>query len=109
MTISPAGTGSGTGISDAADGVIDTEASDAHLSGTDVAEHKGLMNIALAISAQQVNYNVSGIGNAHLKFHGQVLAGGGQDLPRPPPGAGRCGDQACRAGRAGPRARIICG
>ena len=74
VTISPAGTGSGTGISDAADGVIDIGASDAYLSGTDVAEHKGLMNIALAISAQQVNYNVSGIGNAHLKLNGKVLA-----------------------------------
>jgi len=39
-----------------------------------VAEHKGLMNIALAISAQQVNYNVSGIGPAHLKLNGQLLA-----------------------------------
>jgi phosphate transport system substrate-binding protein len=74
VTITPQGTGSGTGISDAADGVIDIGASDAYLSTTDVAEHKGLMNVALAISAQQVNYNVSGIGATHLKLNGTVLA-----------------------------------
>ena len=63
----------GTGISDAADGVIDIGASDAYLSSTDVAQRKGLMNIALAISAQQVNYDVSGIGTTHLKLNGKVL------------------------------------
>jgi hypothetical protein len=31
------------------------------------------MNIALAISAQQVNYDVSGIGTTHLKLNGKVL------------------------------------
>lgn len=48
-------------------------ASDAYLSEGDMAAHKGLMNIALAISAQQVNYNLPGV-SEHLKLNGKVLA-----------------------------------
>ncbi len=47
-------------------------ASDAYLSSADTAKYPGLMNIALAISAQQVNYNLPGIKN--LKLTGSVLA-----------------------------------
>jgi phosphate transport system substrate-binding protein len=74
ITITPQGTGSGTGISNAAEGSVDIGASDAYLSGTEVSQHKGLKNIALAISAQQVNYNVSGVGNHHIKLNGKVLS-----------------------------------
>ncbi len=74
IKIVPSGTGSGTGISDAADGIVDIGASDAYLSSSQVSEHPGLKNIALAISAQQVNYNVPGLNKVHLKFSGQVLA-----------------------------------
>ena len=75
VTITPEGTGSGTGISEAAAGTVDIGASDAYLSKSDVAEHPGLENIALAISAQQVNYNVKGIpASTHLKLDGQVLS-----------------------------------
>lgn len=73
ITITTAGTGSGTGISQAAAGAIDIGASDAYLSEGDMAAHKGLMNIALAISAQQVNYNLPGV-KEQLKLNGKVLA-----------------------------------
>lgn len=75
VTITPEGTGSGTGISDASSGTVDIGASDAYLSPTDFAEYPGIENIALAISAQMVNYNVSGIpASTHLKLDGGVLA-----------------------------------
>ena len=76
ITITPQGTGSGAGISNAAAGTVHIGASDAYLPSSEVTQHPGLMNIALAISAQQVNYNVSGLGrNVHLRLNGQVLAG----------------------------------
>jgi phosphate transport system substrate-binding protein len=74
VKIVPSGTGSGTGISDAADGIVDIGASDAYLSSSNLSQHPGMLNIALAISAQQVNYNVPGLNNTHLKLDGQVLA-----------------------------------
>jgi len=74
VKITPSGTGSGTGISDAADGVVDIGGSDAYLSNTQVTEHPGLKNIALAISAQQINYNVPGLNRTHLKLDGGVLS-----------------------------------
>lgn len=55
VTITTQGSGSGAGISQAAAGAVVIGASDAYLSAGDMAAHKGLMNIALAISAQQVN------------------------------------------------------
>ncbi|HXW82221.1 MAG TPA: phosphate ABC transporter substrate-binding protein PstS, partial [Acidimicrobiales bacterium] len=74
IKITPSGTGSGTGISDAADGIVDIGASDAYLSSSEVSQHPGLKNIALAISAQQINYNVPGLNGGHLKLNGSVLA-----------------------------------
>ncbi|AKN17970.1 periplasmic phosphate-binding lipoprotein PSTS1 [Mycobacterium haemophilum DSM 44634] len=73
VTITAQGTGSGTGIAQAAAGTVDIGASDAYLSQGDMATHKGLMNIALAISAQQINYNLPGV-SEHLKLNGKVLA-----------------------------------
>ena len=74
IKVTPSGTGSGAGISDAADGIVDIGASDAYLSSTQVSQHPGLKNIALAISAQQINYNVPGLNKTHLKLNGQVLS-----------------------------------
>ncbi|NDJ90101.1 phosphate ABC transporter substrate-binding protein PstS [Mycolicibacter kumamotonensis] len=74
VTITAQGTGSGTGISQAAAGAVDIGASDAYLSEGDMKEHPGLMNIALAVSAQQVNYNVPGMTDP-IKLDGKVLAG----------------------------------
>jgi phosphate transport system substrate-binding protein len=73
ITITPQGTGSGTGIAQAAAGAVEIGASDAYLSEGDMAAHRGLMNIALAISAQQINYNLPGV-TGHIKLNGKVLA-----------------------------------
>ncbi len=73
VTIITQGSGSGAGISQVAAGAVNIGASDAYLSEGDMAAHKGLMNIALAISAQQVNYNLPGV-HQHLKLNGKVLA-----------------------------------
>ncbi|OSC27689.1 phosphate ABC transporter substrate-binding protein PstS [Mycobacterium vulneris] len=73
VTVSTQGSGSGAGISQVAAGAVNIGASDAYLSEGDMAAHKGLMNIALAVSAQQVNYNLPGV-HQHLKLNGKVLA-----------------------------------
>ncbi len=72
VTITTGGTGSGTGITDAATGTVNMGASDAYLSSADLQQYPGLLNIALAISAQQINYNVPGVKN--LNLNGTVLA-----------------------------------
>ncbi len=67
ITITTAGTGSGTGISQAAAGAVDIGASDAYLSSAQVAQNPGLLNIPLAISSQMINYNLPGVtGNIKL-------------------------------------------
>ena len=73
VTITTQGSGSGAGISQATAGAVVIGASDAYLSPGDMAAHKGLMNIALAVSAQQVNYNLPGV-HQHLRLNGKVLA-----------------------------------
>ncbi len=74
VTIQTAGTGSGTGITDATNGTADIGASDAYLSPSEVSASPHLLNIPLAISSQLVVYDVPGV-NAHLKLSGKVLAG----------------------------------
>jgi phosphate transport system substrate-binding protein len=75
VTIDPAGGGSGKGVSDAADGVIDIGSSDAYLSSSQLSEYPGMKNIPLEISAQMVNYNIPGLsGSVHLKLTGSVLS-----------------------------------
>ncbi len=74
VTITTQATGSGTGIAQAAADAVDIGASDAYLSEADMAEHPGLMNIALAVSAQQVVYNLAGL-TEPIKLDGKVLAG----------------------------------
>nr|WP_231986446.1 phosphate ABC transporter substrate-binding protein PstS [Mycobacterium sp. E2479] len=73
VTITTQSSGSGAGISQVAAQAVVIGASDAYLSEGDTAAHRGLMNIALAISAQQVNYNLPGV-HQHLKLNGRVLA-----------------------------------
>ena len=72
-SIQTAGTGSGTGISEAENGTIDIGASDAYLAPSVTTSNPDLMNIPLAISAQLVTYNVPGV-TAHLKLSGKVLS-----------------------------------
>jgi phosphate transport system substrate-binding protein len=75
VTITTASTGSGAGISGATAGTVDIGASDAYLSPGDMQKTPTLKNIPLAISAQQVNYNVPGLSpSTHLKLNGTVLA-----------------------------------
>jgi len=73
VSITTGSTGSGAGISQAAAGTVNIGASGAYLSDGDMSAHKGLMNIALAVSAEQVNYNLPGV-TEHLKLNGKVLA-----------------------------------
>ena len=72
-SIQTAGTGSGTGISEAENGTIDIGASDAYLAPSVTTSNPDLMNIPLAISAQLITYNVPGV-TAHLKLSGKVIS-----------------------------------
>jgi phosphate transport system substrate-binding protein len=73
VTITTGATGSGAGISQAAAGAVNIGASGAYLSNGDMSAHKGLMNVALAVAAEQINYNLPGV-SEHLKLNGKVLA-----------------------------------
>jgi phosphate transport system substrate-binding protein len=73
VSITTGSTGSGAGISQAEAGAVNIGASGAYLSDGDISAHKGLMNIAVAVSAEQVNYNLPGV-TGHLKLNGKVLA-----------------------------------
>lgn len=73
VQITTQSTGSGTGISQAIAGVAQIGASDAYLSDSQM-KSSPMINIPLAISAQQINYNVSGFNNKHLNLSGPVLA-----------------------------------
>jgi phosphate transport system substrate-binding protein len=73
VKISTASTGSGAGISQAIARTVDIGASGAYLSDGDISAHKGLMNIALAVSAEQVHYNLPGV-TEHVKLNGKVLS-----------------------------------
>lgn len=72
VNISGASTGSGTGISSAEAGTVDIGGTDAFINTT-VASKYHLLDIATAISAQLVFYNLPGI-SQHLKLNGTVLA-----------------------------------
>ncbi len=72
VTITSGSTGSGTGIADASQGLVNIGASDAYLSSTDVAQYPGLLNIPLTVAAVDVNYNVPGL-SAPLNLNGTVL------------------------------------
>jgi phosphate transport system substrate-binding protein len=74
VLITTSGTGSGTGIADAAAGTVDIGGSDAYLSPADISQYPGLENIPLAVAAMMINYNLPGV-KATLKLNGTVLAG----------------------------------
>ena len=73
VKVTTAGTGSGTGITDASTGTVNIGASDAYLSSSEKATTPTLLNIPLAISAQQFNYNLPGV-KSGLKLDGTVVA-----------------------------------
>lgn len=74
VRITTQSTGSGTGISQAVEGIAQIGASDAYLSNALERMHSKMLNIPLAISLQMVNYNVPGLNKDHLKLSGPVLA-----------------------------------
>ncbi len=72
VEITTQSTGSGTGISQAIAGVAQIGASDAYMPDAKMHDTP-MLNIPLAISAQQVNYNIPGL-SGHLNLSGPVLA-----------------------------------
>jgi phosphate transport system substrate-binding protein len=75
VSITAAATGSGKGIDAAISGEARIGASDAYMSDEQVQKNRGILNIAVAISAQTVNYNVPGLNEAGVKLDGPTLAG----------------------------------
>ncbi len=73
ISVTPAGTGSGTGISQASTGAVDIGASDAYLSSAQTSSTPSLENIPLAISAQMINFNIPGFSGT-LKLNGKILS-----------------------------------
>lgn len=75
VTITTRATGSGAGIAEASAGIADIGASDAYLSSGDLVQNPELLNIPLAVAAQQVNYNLPGLApGVHLRLDAGVLA-----------------------------------
>jgi phosphate transport system substrate-binding protein len=72
ITITSGATGSGTGITDAADGLVNIGASDAYLSSSDMSTYPGLINIPLTVAGLTVSYNLPGVKS--LNLNGPVLA-----------------------------------
>ena len=72
ITLSAAAGGSGKGQTDAISGAVLMGGSDAYLSAGQVSANPGLLNIPIAVSAQAINYNLTGINN--LKLSGDVIA-----------------------------------
>jgi phosphate transport system substrate-binding protein len=75
VTISPAATNSVAGVEQAISGAVQIGASDAYMSDGEVEQNPLIMNVPMAISAQTVNYNISGLNQQNLKLSGPVLAG----------------------------------
>ncbi len=73
INIQTASTGSGTGIAQAIAGVVQLGASDAYMSNSQLSKAQGIVNIPMAISAQQINYNLPGVKSLNLS--GTTLAG----------------------------------
>ena len=70
VTLTPAAGGSGKGITDATSGISQMGGSDAYLTPAELSG--GLLNIPIAVSAQDVYVNLPGVTN--LKLNGSVLS-----------------------------------
>ncbi|MGC1303664.1 MAG: phosphate ABC transporter substrate-binding protein PstS [Caulobacteraceae bacterium] len=68
-------TGSGAGIAQAEAGAVQIGLSDAYMSDAEARQHPGILNVAMAISALTVNYNLPGLNASNLKLDGPTLAG----------------------------------
>lgn len=74
VKITTQSTGSGTGISQASEGLAQIGTSDAYMADALMKQHPDMLNIPMCISSQMVNYNVPELNSNHLKFSGPVLA-----------------------------------
>jgi phosphate transport system substrate-binding protein len=74
ISVNYQGVGSGTGITDISQGLVDFGASDAPLNPTQAAGCSSCVMIPWALSATGVGYNVAGVGHK-LHLSGPVLAG----------------------------------
>ena len=75
VTVSVASTGSGFGISNAADGNITIGASDAYLTKSFKKRYPNLVNVPVALDDAQVIYNIPGIpNNVNLKMTPKLVA-----------------------------------
>jgi phosphate transport system substrate-binding protein len=72
--VNTAAGGSGAGLSGVEANTINIGGSDPFMSNAQVQAYPNILNIAVAISAQQVNYNIPGLTH-QLNFTGNVLAG----------------------------------
>jgi phosphate transport system substrate-binding protein len=73
--ITAAATGSGAGISQAIAGTVQIGASDAYMADAQMQANPSMVNIPLAVSAQQVMYNLPGVSkDKHLNLTGSILA-----------------------------------
>jgi phosphate transport system substrate-binding protein len=76
VKISTAAGGSGAGQTGVQQNTTNLGGSDPFASPAQVQAHPDIINIAVAVSSQQVNYNIPGIAQStHLNFTGNVLAG----------------------------------
>jgi phosphate transport system substrate-binding protein len=72
--ITTGATGSGAGIAQAVAGAVQIGLSDAYMSDAEAAQHPGIINVPMAISALTVNYNLPGLNAVNLKLDGPTLA-----------------------------------
>ena len=75
VSLTAAATGSGAGVDAAISGNARIGASDAYMSDEQVEKNRSILNVAVAISAQTVNYNIPGLNDKNLKLDGPTLAG----------------------------------
>jgi phosphate transport system substrate-binding protein len=74
VSLTAAATGSGAGVDAVIAGGARLGASDAYMSDEQTQKNRGILNIAMAISAQTVNYNIPGLNGPNLKLDGPTLA-----------------------------------
>jgi phosphate transport system substrate-binding protein len=75
ISIKTNATGSEAGVKKAISGEAQIGASDVFMSDKEVRQNPQILNIALCISAQMINYNLPGLNGEKLKLDGTVLAG----------------------------------
>jgi phosphate transport system substrate-binding protein len=75
VSLTAAATGSGVGVSAVISSEARIGASDAYMSDEQAQHNRNILDIAVAISTQTVNYNVPGLNDTNLKLDGPTLAG----------------------------------